>query len=195
MACDHAEQGGFACAVTANDADDRPRRNGEGNIFVEQAITKSFADTFHFYDLVAQTGSGRDIDLVGFVALLEILRAHFFETGKAGFALRLPAFGVATHPLQLLFDGFLARSFLFGFCTQALFLVFQPLAIVAFKRDALAPVELQNPACYVVEEVAVVGNGNYGAFVIVQEALQPGDGFCVQMVGGLIQQKHVRARE
>ena len=92
-----------------------------------------------------------------------------------------------------MFDGLLARRFLFGFNFQALFLVFQPLAVVAFKRNALAAVQFQNPAGHVVQEVAVVGDGNHCAGVVVKEALEPRHGFSVQVVGGLVQQQHVRA--
>ena len=92
-----------------------------------------------------------------------------------------------------MFDGLLARRFLFGFNFQALFLVFQPLAVIALKRNALAAVQFQNPAGHVVQEVAVVGDGNHCAGVVVQEAFQPGYRFGIQMVGGLVQQQHVRA--
>ena len=84
-------------------------------------------------------------------------------------------------------------GFLLGFHLQALLFVLQPLAVVAFERNALATVQFQDPAGYVVQEVTVVGDGNHGAVVIVQEALQPGYGFGIQVVGGLVQQQHVRA--
>ena len=56
----------------------------------------------------------------------------------------------------------------------------------------MATVELEDPAGDIVEEVAVVGDGDDGAVVIVQEALEPGDRFGVEMVGWLVEQQHVR---
>ena len=49
-----------------------------------------------------------------------------------------------------------------------------------------------DPACDGVEEVAVVGHDQDGAFVIDQVLLQPCDGFSVQVVGRLIEEQHVR---
>ena len=37
-----------------------------------------------------------------------------------------------------------------------------------------------------------MGDGDDGALVVVQEALQPGHGFRIQVVGRLVQQQHVR---
>jgi hypothetical protein len=37
-----------------------------------------------------------------------------------------------------------------------------------------------------------VGDGHDGAFEVVQEALQPGHGFRIQVVGRFVQQQHVR---
>ena len=37
-----------------------------------------------------------------------------------------------------------------------------------------------------------MGDGHHCAFVVVQEALQPGHGFGIQVVGGFVQQQHVR---
>ena len=38
-----------------------------------------------------------------------------------------------------------------------------------------------------------MGDGHDGAGVVVQEALQPGHGFGIQVVGRFVQQQHVRA--
>src|SRR3972149_2902243 len=46
---------------------------------------------------------GRDEDFLGFVARLEILRRHFLVTLQACLAFGVPALGVLTHPLKLLF--------------------------------------------------------------------------------------------
>ena len=40
-----------------------------------------------------------------------------------------------------------------------------------------------------------MGNGDNGAGEFVQEALQPGDRFGVEVIGGLVQQQHVGLRK
>jgi hypothetical protein len=67
------------------------------------------------------------------------------------------------------------------------------LTVVALEWNAVATVQFQDPAGDVVQEVAVVSDGHNGAVVIMQEALQPGHGFGIQVVGRLVQQEHVRA--
>ena len=55
----------------------------------------------------------------------------------------------------------------------------------------LRPVEFENPASHMVEEVTVVGDGNDGALVLLQVALQPLDALSIEVVGGLVQEQDV----
>ena len=55
-----------------------------------------------------------------------------------------------------------------------------------------ATVEFENPTSHVVEEVTVVGDGNDGAFVLLQVALQPLDALGIEVVGGLVKEQDVR---
>ncbi|MNE80317.1 hypothetical protein D3C80_1768770 [compost metagenome] len=79
-------------------------------------------------------------------------------------------------------------GFLLGLLGQTGGLGFQPLRVVALEGDALAAVELENPAGDVVEEVAVVGDRHHGAGEVVEEVFQPGDGVGVQVVGRFVEQ-------
>ena len=54
-----------------------------------------------------------------------------------------------------------------------------------------AAVELEDPAGDVVEEVAVVRDGDDGALVVGEEALEPGDRLGVEMVRRLVEQQQV----
>ena len=54
-----------------------------------------------------------------------------------------------------------------------------------------ALVELEDPAGHVVEEVAVVGDGDDGARELGEVALEPPDALGVEVVGGLVEQQHV----
>ena len=56
---------------------------------------------------------------------------------------------------------------------------------------ALAALELEDPAGDVVEEVAVVGDGDDGAVVVAQRALEPRHRLGVEVVGGLVEQQQV----
>ena len=63
--------------------------------------------------------------------------------------------------------------------------------VVALERDAAAAVELEDPAGDVVEEVAVVGDGDHGALVVGEEALEPVDGLGVEVVRRLVEEQQV----
>ncbi len=57
------------------------------------------------------------------------------------------------------------------------------------------PVELQDPLRDVVQEVAVVGDGDDRARVLGEEALQPLDRLGVEVVGRLVEQQQVGVLE
>ncbi|MNX62780.1 hypothetical protein D3C86_937570 [compost metagenome] len=192
LARHHAEQGGFTGAVRTYDADYGPLRNGEGEIVDQLPVTVGLAEVRHLDHLVAETGSGRNEQLVGLVAFLVVVGVELLEASHTGLGLGLTAFRVLTHPLQLLLDGLATGRFRAGFLSQTGVLLLQPGGVVAFPGDTLAAVQLQDPARHVVEEVAIVGDGDDCALVVVQEALQPGHGFRIQVVGRLVQQQHVR---
>ena len=83
----------------------------------------------------------------------------------------------------------LRRSFFFA--GQARLLLLEPRRVVAFEGDALATVELQDPAGDVVEKVAVMSDGDDGPRVALQVLLEPLHGLGVEMVRGLIEQQDV----
>src|SRR5690606_29224553 len=142
----HLEQRGFTSTVTTDDADNGTGGYAEGHVFVEQTVTEGLADALHLDHLAAQAWSGWNVEFGGFIPLQAFLRAHLLKAGQAGLALGLASLDVGTHPLKLLLDGFLVRSFLLGLHLETLFFVFQPLAVVAFEWDAVATVQFENPA-------------------------------------------------
>ena len=124
----------------------------------------------------------------GFVGQLIILL-------DAGLGFRLTPLGPLAHPVEFAGEVLFLVALGLGFLTQALLLLLQPRGIVALKRDTLAAVHLKNPAGDVVEEVPVVRDADDGAGVLVQEALQPRYGFRIEVVGRLIKQQQVGARQ
>ncbi len=195
LAHDHPEQGRLTGAVTTDHADDGALGHAEAQVVDQHAVAVALGHVLELDDLVAQARAGRDVDFVGLGALLEFLRLHLLEALQAGLGLGLAGLGALAHPLQLFLHGFFVGRLLLGLLGQTLGLGFQPAGVVALVRDAGAAVELENPAGDVVEEVAVVGDGHYGAREVMEEPLQPGDRVGVQVVGRFVQQQHVGSRQ
>ena len=82
-------------------------------------------------------------------------------------------------------------DFGFFFEADALLFLFEPGGVVAFVGDAEAAVEFEDPACDVIEEVAVVGDGDDGAFVFAEVMFEPRHGFGVEVVGGFVEQEYI----
>ena len=59
----------------------------------------------------------------------------------------------------------------------------------------MAAVELEDPARDVVEEVAIVGDRDDGALVLLEVALEPRDRLGVEVVGRLVEEQQVGRRE
>ena len=78
---------------------------------------------------------------------------------------------------------------------QAALLLLEPGRVVALEGDAAAAVEFEYPTRHVVEEIAVMGDGDDRALIVLEEPLEPGDRFGVQMVGGLVKQKQLGAAQ
>src|SRR6266545_1727600 len=74
---------------------------------------------------------------------------------------------------------------------ESCLLLLEPRRVVAPERDPLAAVELEDPAGDVIEEVPVVRDGDDGALVGLEEALEPGDRLGVEVVRRLIEQEQV----
>ena len=195
FAGEDVEQGGLARAVRADDAEDGAGRQVEAEVFVEGFVRVAFGKVFGDDDFVAEALARRDVDFLGFGAFLEFFAGEFVEAGEARLVFAVAAFGVVAHPFEFLFEGAAVRGFLFFFDGQAFFFLFQPGGVVALVGDTFAAVEFEYPASDVVEEVAVVGDGDDGAGEVVQVALQPGDGFSVEVVGRFVQKQHVRVGE
>src|SRR5690606_6881923 len=110
------------------------------------------ADVLELDHLAAQALARRNEDLVGLLALLVVDRLQFLDPGQARLALGAAALGVGARPLELLGDRLLARLLLRFLALEAVFLLDQPVGVVALPRDAAAAVELEDPFGGVVEE-------------------------------------------
>ena len=79
----------------------------------------------------------------------------------------------------------------FSSCCEPALLLLEPAGVVAFVRDAAAAIEFENPAGDVVEEVAIVRDGDDRARVILQEPFEPGHRLGVEVVGRFVEQQQV----
>ena len=141
--------------------------------------------------LVAEARARRDVDLDLVELDVALLGDQLLVAGEAGLGLRASALRVRAHPLELGGDRALAALLRALFLGQARLLLLEPARVVALVGDALAAVELEDPAGDVVEEVAVVGDGDDRALVLGQVLLEPRDRLGVEVVGGLVQQQQV----
>jgi hypothetical protein len=94
-------------------------------------------------------------------------------------------------PFELVLQRALARRLLLFLLGETLLLLLEPGRVVALPRNALAAIELEDPAGDIIEEVTVMGHGHDRAGILGEEALEPRHRFRIEMVGRLIQQQHV----
>src|SRR5207244_10145251 len=106
---------------------------------------------------------------------------------RSGLRLCLPGFRVLAPPLEPGLHRLDARRLLARLDLQALFLLLQPSRVIALPRNAVAAVELQDPAGGVIEKVAVVRHGDDRAGKALQELLEPLDALGIEVVRRFIQ--------
>ncbi len=104
---------------------------------------------------------------------------------------RLPRPGRRGNPFLLALERALVRGLLAALLLQPLLLLHQPGRIVALVGNALAAVELEDPAGDIVEEVAVVGDDQDRAGIVAQMPFQPVHQLGVEMVGRLVEQQQI----
>ncbi len=191
VSCDETEEGGFAGAVGADDSDDGVGREDEGEVLEEAFIAVGFGEVVGLDDFLAEAGAWGDEDFDLLFFFLDVLVEHGFVGGDAGFSLGLAGAWGSADPFEFALECALAIGFGFFFEGEAGLFLFEPGGVVTFPGDAGAAVEFEDPAGDVIEEVAVVGDGDDGAFVSAEVLFEPGDGFGVEVVGGFVEDEDV----
>ena len=120
---------------------------------------------------------------------------HLLVGGEAGLALGLARLLRAADPLQLALHLLGASGVLLGLHLEAPCLGLQIGGVVPLIGVERAAIDLADPLGDVVQEVAVVRDGQHGSLVVLQELLEPEHRLRVQMVGGLVQEQQVRRLE
>ena len=140
-----------------------------------------------FWNIVSQ--AHLDFKFVG--PLLEPLGGHLFVGRNAGLTLGLPRAGGHPNPFQLAGQRFLPGRGRPLFLREPIALLFQPGGVIPFPRNALAPVELQNPLGDVIEKIAIVRHGDHGARILGEMAFQPLHGFRIEMIRRFVQEQQI----
>src|SRR5690606_644157 len=133
--------------------------NAQTQVVDQYTVAIALGDVVQLDDLVTQSRTGGNIDLVGFAALLELLGLHLFEALQTGLGLGLTPLHTRANPLQLDLHGLGMGGFLLGLLLQTSGLGYQPMGVLALEGDAMTEVQPENPAGDIVEEVTVVGDG------------------------------------
>ena len=95
------------------------------------------------------------------------------------------------YPFQLIFKRFAATAFGFLLHLHPFGFLLEPFGIISFPWNTFTSVEFKYPPGYVIEEITIVGNGNNRSFILLQEMLEPLNGFSIQVVGGLVEQQNI----
>ena len=163
----------------------------ERQVLDQQPVAEALAQAVGLDHHVAEARARRDVDLDRVELDVALLGEQPLVVVQARLGLLAPALRVLAHPLELGRDRALARGLLALLLREALLLLLEPARVVALEREAAAAVELEDPARDVVEEVAIVGDGDDRALVLLEVPLEPGDRLGVEVVRRLVEQQQV----
>ena len=138
----------------------------------EEAVAVPLLDAVGLDDEVAQVRPGRDLEDDRLVAPVGVLAGELLVAGQPGAVLGDAGAGGHPDPLQLAGEGLAAVALLLLLLGQPLLLLLEPGRVIPLPGDALAAVELEDPAGDVVEEVAVVGDGDDGPGILLRGAVR-----------------------
>ena len=144
-----------------------PRGRLNVKFSIEFAVAVALAECFGLDHHVAQARPGRDADFDGVLAFLRLLRQHLLVGRETRLGFGLASARRGAHPFELARKRALASRLGLFFAREPLALLIEPGRIVALPGNALAAIELENPAGDIVEEVAIVGDGHDGAGVFL----------------------------
>ena len=185
---DHAEHRRLAGAVRTDHADNPALGEAEVHILVEDLVSVGFAEPLGFDDHIAQPRARRNINFQICGLLVLFLIDQFLIAVEPRLALRLAGFRRHANPFQLMLQRLAALRFGLFFFFQPYLLLLQPGGVVPLERNAMAAIEFENPAGDIVEEIAVVRDGDDRAFVLLKMLLQPLHGLGIEMVRRLVEQ-------
>ena len=185
------QQRGFSGAVVPHDADAVIPQQIIGEVANNRAAPVGLADIVQFDQLFTQT-AGRRRQLHGVIRLRGLLIFQGLISLDT-----VPAFGgpgpAATHdPLPLRPQDGLPLPLTGLRHLRPLGLQFQIFGVIGLVVVQLAPAQFRDVVHHPLQKVAVMGHHHQPALEPAEPVLQPGSHLRVQMVGGLIQNQHIR---
>ena len=188
---DQVEQGGLAGAVAAHDADAVAAQQVVGEVADDGPPVKGLGHIPQLDDLLPQAAGGRR-HLDGFVRLRRVLVQQGLVPldallGLGGAGPAAPHDPLPLHPEDGLALALTGLRHLLPLLPQL-----QVLGVVGLIVVQLPPGELRDVVHHPLQEVPVMGHHDQAALEPAEPVLQPGYHLAVQMVGGLVQNQHVR---
>ena len=173
---DHLEERRLTHAVGADNAHDAVARQLEGEVVDEDALAEGLVEVLGHEDLRAQARADRDPDVGDVDAAAGLgLGLHLLVALEARLVLGLAGLGARAHPLELVAQTLGEAGLLLALCLESGGLGVEVGGVVALVGVEVAAVHLADPLGHVVEEVAVVRDGEHRALVLVEELLEPQD--------------------
>src|ERR1700722_7944194 len=109
---------------------------------------------------IAEPRPRRQHDLHRLGRFLFALRQQLFVRLQSRLALSLARARALPDPLKLAFERALARLLALAFLRKPFLFLLEPAGVIALIGNALAAIELEDPARDVIEEIAVMGDGD-----------------------------------
>ena len=188
---DEPQQGGLPHAVVAHDADAVVPQHAVGKVPQHPARVVLLAHVPQLDDLSSQAAGGRR-QADALVRLRGLLVPQGLIALDAVLALGGPGLAAPQDPLPLRPQDGLALALAGLGHLRPLGLQLQIFGVVGLVVIELPPGELRDVVHHPLQKVAVVGHHDEPAPEAAKPVLQPGDHGGIQVVGGLVQDQHVR---
>src|ERR1044072_3515177 len=110
--------------------------------------------------------------LAGFLVFLS---HHLFIRVDARLSFCMTGFRRHANPLELALQCLLSFAFRLLFAAETFLFLFEPRRVISSPRNSLSAIEFENPTGDVVEEVAIVCDGDDRPGVVLQVMFEPRD--------------------
>ena len=192
----HLEERGLADAVRADHADNAIPGKAEGEIVDQHTVAEGLREVRGLEDLGAEARACRDMDLreVDGADVLGLC-LHLLVGSKTCLALGLSGLRAGAHPLELALHLLGALRVLLAFHLEAGCLRLEVGRVVALVGIERATVDLADPLGDIVQEVAVMRDGEDCSWIVLEVLLEPEDRLGIEVVCRLVEKQQVRYLE
>ncbi len=188
------EQGGFAGAIGANDADAVAAFELVAEILQERLIAIALREAVQFQNLGAHA-AGADGDFELSLGRLSRLTQQFFRALDSRLLFSRSRFSPAPQPGQFAAHQRLALLPFDGALLFLLFLFFEVVGIAPGKTLHRAAINFDDATGHTIQKVAVVRDEQERARVLREVGFKPRHGINIEMIGRLIEDQQIRAHD